>query len=345
MGIQLGDIIPRRKINLAEITGKKIAIDAFNALYQFLSIIRGADGNPLMDSEGRVTSHLSGLLYRTTNLAEMGIQACYVFDGAPPQLKRLEIVRREEVKQIAAVKLRKAIDEGRTEEVRKYAQATARLTRPMISDAQRLLSLMGIPWIQAPSEGEAQAAYMASRGDVYAAASQDYDSLLFGAPVLIRNVTISGRRKIPRRNAYVQVEPEIVELHTVLDKLKLDRSRLVYMGILIGTDYNPDGIKGIGPKTALKMVTQHSSLQELLEHLGDKKVFPVDPEELVKLFLEPDVMNRYELNWASPDVDGTVSFLCGERGFSEERVRKALEKMQSGLNHSREHSTLEKWFS
>ena len=345
MGIQLGDIIPRRKISLAEIAGKKIAIDAFNALYQFLSIIRGADGNPLMDSEGRVTSHLSGLLYRTTNLAEMGIRACYVFDGAPPQLKRLEIVRREEVKQAATVKLRKAIDEGRTEEVRKYAQATARLTHPMVSDAQRLLSLMGIPWIQAPSEGEAQAAYMASRGDVYAAASQDYDSLLFGAPVLIRNVTISGRRKIPRRNAYVQVEPEIVELHTVLDKLKLDRSRLVYMGILIGTDYNPDGIKGIGPKTALKMVTQHISLQELLEHLGDKKAFPVDPEELVKLFLEPDVMDRYELNWASPDVDGIVSFLCGERGFSEERVRKALEKMQSGLNHSQEHSTLEKWFS
>jgi flap endonuclease-1 len=345
VGIPLGDIIPRRKIDFAEIAGKKIAIDAFNALYQFLSIIRGADGNPLMDSEGRVTSHLSGLLYRNTNLAEMGIRPCYVFDGAPPKLKRPEIVRREEVKQAAAEKLRKAIDEGRTEEIRKYAQATARLTHPMISDAQRLLSLMGIPWIQAPSEGEAQAAHMAARGDVYAAASQDYDSLLFGAPVLIRNVTISGRRKIPRKNAYVQVEPEIVELQTVLDKLKLNRNCLVYLGILIGTDYNPDGIKGIGPKTALKMVTQYGSLQDLLEHIGDKNVFPVDPEELVKLFLEPDVTDRYELSWASPDVDGIVSFLCRERGFSEERVRKALDKMQSGLNHSQGHSTLEKWFS
>ena len=345
MGIQLGDIIPRRKIGLTDISGKKIAVDAFNALYQFLSIIRGADGNLLMDGEGRVTSHLSGLLYRTANLAEMGIQPCYVFDGAPPKLKRLEIVRREEVKQIAAVKLRKAIDEGRTEEIRRYAQATARLTHPMISDAQRLLSLMGIPWIQAPSEGEAQAAHMAARGDVYAAASQDYDSLLFGAPVLIRNVTISGRRKIPRRDAYVQVEPEIVELQTVLDKLKLSRNCLVYLGILIGTDYNPDGIKGIGPKTALKMVTQYGSLQDLLAHLGDKNVFPVDPEELVRLFLEPDVTESYELSWASPDVDGIISFLCGERGFSEERVRKALDKMQSGFNHSQVHSTLEKWFS
>ena len=209
MGVQLGDLISRSKISLRDLSGKSLAIDGYNTLYQFLSIIRGLDGRPLMDKEGRVTSHLSGLLYRTANLVEVGIQPSYVFDGEPPKLKRLEIMRREEVKREATVKYRRALEEGKMEEVRTYAQATARLRDYMVSDAKRLLSLMGVPWVQAPSEGEAQAAHMAAKRDVYAAASQDYDSLLFGAPVLVRNIAISGRRKLPRRIAYVEVEPEI----------------------------------------------------------------------------------------------------------------------------------------
>jgi len=344
VGVQLGDLIPRRKIGLKDLSGKALAIDAYNALYQFLSIIRGPDGRPLMDKQGRVTSHLSGLLYRTANLVEVGILPAYVFDGEPPRLKRLEITRREEVKRVATVKYRKALEEGRMEDVRTYAQATARLKDYMVSDAERLLSLMGVPWVQAPSEGEAQAAHMAARGDVYAVASQDYDSLLFGAPVLARNIAITGRRKLPRKNVYVEVEPEMVELQTALKQLKIDRARLVYLGILVGTDYNPDGIKGVGPKTALKLVTQYGSLQEILEQVEDRGSFPVDPEELVKLFLEPKVIDRYKLRWEAPDIEGVVAFLCGERDFSEERVRKALERMGPGLRKAEGRSTLEKWF-
>lgn len=344
MGVQLGDLILRRKINLQDLSGKTLAIDGYNMLYQFLSIIRGQDGRPLMDKEGRVTSHLSGLLYRTANLVEVGILPSYVFDGEPPKLKRVEIMRREEVKREAMVKYHKALREGRMEEVRTYAQATAKLRDYMVSDAKRLLSLMGVPWVQAPSEGEAQAAQMAAKGDVYAAASQDYDSLLFGAPVLVRNIAMSGRRKLPRRNAYIEVEPEIVELQTVLDQLKIDRTRLIYLGILVGTDYNPDGVKGVGPKTALKLVAQYGSFQELREHLEDGGCFPVDPEDLVKLFLEPEVTERYELQWRPPDIEGVVSFLCGERDFSEERVRKALGMMGPGLRKVEGRSTLERWF-
>ncbi|MCJ7630904.1 flap endonuclease-1 [Candidatus Bathyarchaeota archaeon] len=344
MGVQLGDLIPRRRITLQDLSGKTIAIDAFNALYQFLSIIRGADGRPLMDGKGRVTSHLSGLLYRTTNLAELGVLPSYVFDGEPPKLKRLEIIRREEVKREATVKYEKALEEGRMDDVRTYAQATARLRDYMVLDSQHLLSLMGVPWVQAPSEGEAQAAHMAAKGDVYAAASQDYDSLLFGAPTLVRNITISGRRKLPRKNAYVEVEPEIVELKTVLHQLQIDRTKLIYFGMLVGTDYNPGGVKGIGPKTALKLVSQYGSFQEIREHLKDRGIFPVDSEELVKLFLEPKVRDRYDLLWTAPDVEGVVAFLCGERDFSEERVRKALEKMGHGLKKAEGRSTLEKWF-
>jgi len=344
VGVQLGDLIYRRKISLKDLSGKTLAIDAYNALYQFLSIIRGQDGRPLMDKEGRTTSHLSGLLYRTANLVEAGILPSYVFDGEPPKLKRLEIMRREEIKRVATAKYRRALKEGRMEDVRTYAQATARLTDYMVSDAQRLLSLMGTPWVQAPSEGEAQAAHMAARGDVYAVVSQDYDALLFGAPVLVRNIAISGRRKLPRKKAYVEVEPEIVELKTVLNELNLDRSRLVYLGILVGTDYNPDGVQGIGPKTALKLVTQYESFREIREHLKDRGIFRVDPEDLVKLFLEPEVTDRYELRWMAPDIEGVVAFLCGERDFSEERVRKALDRVGLGLKKAGERPTLEKWF-
>src|SRR6266699_3934437 len=212
MGVDLADIIPRNKTSLDDLKGKTFAVDAYNALYQFLAIIRGPTGTPLMDRTGRVTSHLSGLLYRTTNLAERGIRLVYVFDGVPPALKETEIKRRRAVKEEATVKYEAAISRGEVEEAKKYAQATASLKDMMVEDAHRLLEYLGVPYVQAPSEGEAQAAYMASRGDVWAAVSQDYDSLLFGATRLVRNLAISGKRKLPMREAYVQVDPEMIEL-------------------------------------------------------------------------------------------------------------------------------------
>ena len=345
MGIDLRDLISRRKVKLQDLSGRSIAIDGFNTLYQFLSSIRGIDGKPLMDKSGKVTSHLSGILYRTSNLVEFGILPAFVFDGEPPKLKRLELQRREEVRREARVRYTKALREGRAEEARIYAQATSRLTDYMLVDSKHLLSLMGIPWIQAPSEGEAQAAHMALKGDVWAAGSQDYDAILFGAPTLVRNIAITGRRKLPRKNVYIEVEPEVVELKHVLEELGIDRRQLIILGILVGTDYNPDGVRGVGPKTALSLVKEYSSLEKILPRLKDGGEFPVDPEELVEVFLEPEVTDKYSLEWYKPDVEGTVVFLCGERDFSEERVRKALEKMTSGLKQTSKRSTLEKWFA
>jgi flap endonuclease-1 len=345
MGVDLRDLISRRKVKLQDLSGQSIAIDGFNTLYQFLSIIRGLDGRPLMDKSGKVTSHLSGLLYRTSNLVELGILPAFVFDGKPPVLKRVEIQRREEVRREARVRYKRALDEGRFAEARTYAQATSRLTDYMLGDSERLLSLMGIPWIQAPSEGEAQAAHMAIKGDVWAAGSQDYDAILFGAPMLVRNIAITGRRKLPRKNVYIEVEPEVVELKHVLEELGIDRRQLVVLGILVGTDYNPDGVPGVGPKTALSLIKKYSSLGEIRGRLKDDGSFPVDPEELVEVFLDPEVTDKYLLEWREPDVEGTVSFLCGERDFSEERVRKALEKMTGGLKETSKRSTLEKWFA
>ena len=343
MGVNLRDLVPKAVVKLEDLGGKIVAIDAYNALYQFLAIIRQPNGTPLKDSSGRVTSHLSGLLYRTSNLVEMGIKPIYVFDGTPPALKEVEIQRRVAVKQEAQVRYERAISEGKIQEARVYAQATSRLKDYMADDSKTLLKLMGIPWVQAPSEGEAQAAHITRRGDADYCASQDYDSLLFGAPKLIRNVTISGRRKLPSKNIYVEVIPEVVDLQQTLTGCGITHEQLVDVGILIGTDFNPDGIRGLGPKTALKLIKEHGTLENALPHIQNAG-FPTEPSRIREIFLKPVVSNNYRLEWLEPDPEGVVNFICRGRDFSEERVRNTLERMQKGIERSRGKTTLEKWF-
>ncbi len=343
LGVDLRNLVPKKAIKLDDLSGKSLAIDAYNALYQFLSIIRQPDGTPLKDNQGRVTSHLSGLLYRTSSLVELGIKPVYVFDGKPPSLKNEEIQRRAYVKQQAAVLYEHAIKAGKTKEARLYAQATSHLRDYMTDDSKRLLTLMGIPWIQAPSEGEAQAARMTKNGDADYCASQDYDSLLFGAARLVRNVTISGRRKLPSKNVYIDVIPELIDLAEALKELSIAQEQLIDVAILIGTDYNPDGIKGLGPKTALKLIKQYGNLENALPNVKNAE-FPVEPSRIRDAFLNPAITDSYRLEWKEPDVEGIVNFICHERDFSEDRVRKALEKMLVGAKRLRGKTTLEQWF-
>jgi flap endonuclease-1 len=343
LGVNLRNIVSVTAVKLEDLSGKIIAIDAYNALYQFLAIIRQPDGTPLKDSTGKITSHLSGLLYRTSNLVELGIKPIYVFDGAPPVLKEVEIKRRMKTKEEATVKYEQALAKGKIEEARIYAQATSRLKDYMAEDSKRLLSLMGLPWIQAPSEGEAQAAHLTKRSDSDYCASQDYDSLLFGAPRLIRNVTISGRRKLPSKNVYIDVVPEVVELANVLKECGITYEQLIDVAILIGTDFNPDGVKGLGPKTALKLIKEHETLEKALPHLKNAE-FPAEPQRIREIFLRPQVTDNYKLEWKESDVEGVVDFLVREKDFSEDRVRKALEKMQEGTKKLKGKTTLEKWF-
>jgi flap endonuclease-1 len=343
LGVNLRNIVPKTVVKLENLSGKSIAIDAYNALYQFLAIIRQPDGTPLKDSTGKVTSHLSGLLYRTSNLVELGIKPIYVFDGTPPVLKTEEIQRRRQVKVEAAVHYEKAVAKGDMVKARMFAQAATSMKDYMKDDAQRLLDLMGLPWIQAPSEGEAQAAHMTRRGDSDYCASQDYDSLLFGAPMLLRNVTVSGRRKLPSKNVYIDIVPELFVLDRVLKECGITYEQLIDVGILIGTDFNPDGIKGLGPKTALKLIREHGTLENALPHIKNAE-FPHPPEKIREIFLHPKVRSDYTLEWKEPNVDGIVDFLCREKDFSEDRVRKALEKMQEGTKKLKGKTTLEKWF-
>ncbi len=344
MGIDLGDIVTRTKSSLDEFSGKTFAVDAYNALYQFLAIIRGPTGEPLMDQQSRVTSHLSGLLYRTTNLAERGIRLAYVFDGKPPSLKDKEIKRRQVIKVEAATRYESALSTGKFEEAKRYAQATSSLKDLMIDDAHRLLRYLGVPIVQAPSEGEAQAAHMATSGNVWAAVSQDYDSLLFGARRLVRNLAISGKRKLPMREAYVQIEPELVDLEFTLQTLGLSREQLVDLGILIGTDFNPEGFKGIGPKTALKLVREFGRIERIAESHREV-VPPPQLDRIREIFLKPAVTSSYSLEWREPDVESLVRFLCGERDFNEDRVRTAVERARTAMSKESGRKTLESFFS
>jgi flap endonuclease-1 len=343
LGVNLRGLVPIENVKLEDLGGKTLAVDAFNALYQFLAIIRQPDGTPLKDVTGKVTSHLSGLFYRTSNLVEMGIKPIYVFDGAPPILKRAEIERRRQIKVEAAFHYEKAIARGDLPKARMLAQATTSMKDYMKDDARRLLNLMGLPWVQAPSEGEAQAAHMTRKGDADYCASQDYDSLLFGAPKLLRNVTISGRRKLPSKGVYVDVVPELVDLDKVLKECGITQDQLIDVGILIGTDFNPDGIKGLGPKTALKLIKQHGTLENALPHVKNAE-FPHPPESIREIFLHPDIRDDYTLEWREPDVEGIVNFLVREKDFSEDRVRKALERTRQGMTKQKGKTTLEKWF-
>ena len=343
MGVDFKDLVPKTPVKLEDLGGKIIAIDAYNAIYQFLSIIRQPDGTPLKDSTGKVTSHLSGLFYRTSNLVEMGIKPIYVFDGIPPTLKAAEIERRRQVKVEAAVHYEKAAAKGDTAKMRMFAQATTSMKDYMQDDSKKLLELMGLPWIQAPSEGEAQAAQMTKHGDADFCASQDYDSLLFGAPKLLRNVTISGRRKLRSKNIYIDVVPEVIELSKTLDQTGLTFEQLIDVSILIGTDFNPNGIKGLGPKTALKLIKQYGTLEDALPFIKNA-AFPVEPNCIREVFLHPQVTDNYKLEWKGPNVDGVIDFMCRQKEFSEERVRKSLDKMLEGTKKQKSKVSLEKWF-
>ncbi len=325
MGVKISEIVPKREIKIEDLAHKVLAVDAFNAIYQFLSIIRQADGTPLKDSKGRITSHLSGLFYRNVNLLEKGLKLVYVFDGEKPTFKEKTIEERERIRQEAAQKWKEALEAGDLEEARKYAQAAVSLDEEMVKESKELLQAMGIAVVQAPSEGEAQAAHLVRKGQAYASVSQDMDSLLFGSPRLVRNLNITGKRKVPGKPYYKEVHPELIELEEVLNTLKISREELIIMGILIGTDYNPEGVKGIGPKKALQLVKTYRTLDRILIHV--KWEHDVDPHAIFEFFMNPPVED-VEIEFPQLDKEKIIKILVDEHEFSQERVENALAKLE-----------------
>jgi flap endonuclease-1 len=342
MGLNLKPLISPKPIKVSELNGKTVAVDAFNVVYQFLATIRGPSGEPLANNQGQPTSHLSGLFYRNISLMCEGIKLIYIFDGYPNELKIGEIERRKKIKQETTEKYNLALIEGRLDDAKKYGQGTSILTSNIIEESKTMLSLMGIPFIEAPSEGESTAAHLSQKEMVHACVSQDYDSILFGAKRLIRNLTVSGKRKVPNRNAYVDVEPELIEYEEVLKKNNLTQKQLIDLGILIGTDFNINGFNGIGPKTALKLIQKHKRLEDI-DKIKDE-LLDTPYNEIREIFLNPSVtdLENIDIQFKDLDKDGIMGFLCNEKNFSVERVTNSIEKLNKTM--FKKSQALDKWF-
>ena len=336
MGVNLKELTARETITLDTLKHKTLVVDGHNMLYQFLTTIRQPDGTVLMDAKGRVTSHLIGLFSRTTKLMQYGIKLAFVFDGKPPALKYKLLEERKAVKQEAQAAYEEAKAAEDVAAMKKYAGRTARLTKEMVAEAKHLCTLLGLPVVQAPSEGEAQMAAIVHAGDAWAGVSQDYDSLLYGCPRLIQNLSLSGKRKLPGSPKYVSVSPELITLKTTLERLKLKPDQLLALAILVGTDYNPKGIKGIGPKKALKLVTEHDEdYEKIFAAVKFDEISPVPWKSIWDTFKTMPVEQDYALAWKPCDSKALREYLVEERGFSVERVESALEALKQQQHNQR----------
>ena len=338
MGVQISDIVPRKAIELSKLKGKVVAIDALNTLYQFLTTIRQVDGTPLMDKNGNITSHLSGLFYRNINLLLEGVKPIYVFDGKPPGLKGDELKKRKEAKDIAKKKFEQAKSRGDVSEMRKYSAQFVKVGDEVVESSKKLLGAMGIPVVQALGEGEAEAAHLARRKAVWAAASQDYDSLLYGAPILIRNLTLSRKRKISS-GVYVPVEIEMIEFQSLLSRLNIDKDQLICLGILVGTDYNPGGVRGIGQKTALEFVRKYRYPVRIFEEIEKSEKYNIDFDwqEVFKQFHEYECCSKEDIKFGNVDEEVVRKILL-RCDFSESRIDSGLRRLREAKERAKQRT-------
>lgn len=342
MGTDLTSIIEAEEISFKQLLSKKIAVDALNTIYQFLSIIRQRDGTPLKDSKGRTTSHLSGLYYRTTKWLSKGLKPIFVYDGQPPQLKAVESAKRRKRREEAEKEWEQLKEEGKVEAAYVKATQSSKVNKGMIKESKKLLDVMGVPWIQAPSEGEAQAAWMNKEGQVYAVGSQDYDSLLFGCERMVRNLSITGKKKVAGKKQYKQVVPELINSERSLRDKGLSLEELQWLAILIGTDFNPGGVTGIGPKTGSKLVKDYDSFDDLLE---DEKItweHDSDPHKILDFLQDPPIETEVDPQPGEVKADELKELMIEKHDFSEKRINSALDTLRTAKQESQ--SDLDSYF-
>jgi len=333
MGLQIGDIVPRKEVKFEELKGKVIAVDAFNAIYQFLASIRQPDGTPLMDSSGRVTSHLSGLFYRNIALLSEGIKLIYVFDGEYHSLKGKTHELRQGAKDIAREKYEMAKEEEDIEGMGKYARGFAKLDKEMIEESKELLEAMGVAVVQAPGEGEMQCAELVKNGQAYAVGSQDYDTLAVGGKRLIQNLTLSRKKKT--KTGYIFIAPEMIEYEKVLNELGIDGDQLISLAILVGSDFNPGGVKGIGPKKALALVKDKKYPVKIFGELEEQGRLDFNWKEVFEIFKKPNV-SREKVEFPKLDEKKLKEILVERHEFSEERVNNQLVKLREIKNKGKQ---------
>ena len=337
MGVNLSSLVPKKEISFEELSNKKIAVDASQMLYQFLSSIRQPDGTSLSDSKGRTTSHLVGLSTRIPNLISRGLKLCFVFDGTPPEMKQEELALRTQRKQEARAKLAKAREEEDYEAVSRYTKQSISVYKEMTEEAKQLILSFGLPVIQAPSEAEAQAAFLAKNHDVDIVASSDYDALLYHAPLMVRNLTLASRRRLPS-GMYISVTPELISLQETLTSLGITHDKLLLLSIMVGTDFNPKGVKGIGPKTALKLVKEATNPDAMFKSLNPD----FDWKKIYTLFKNMPVEKNYRLSWNQPEPEKIKNILL-EHDFNPERVDKLISSLET-TSKQKSQSNLGNWF-
>lgn len=340
MGLQIGEIIPKKELEFSQLKNKTIAVDAFNAIYQFLTTIRQPDGTPLKDSNGNVTSHLSGLFYRNMSLILEGIKIIYVFDGEAPELKTKTREARKLVKEKAKEKYDQAVKEKDIDSMGKYARSEVYLDEQKIKESKELLLAMGIAIVQAPGEGEAEASQLAKQLDIYAVASQDYDCLMFKAPLLIQNLSLSRKRKT--RTGYTEVHPQVIELKNVLKELNINQEQLITLGILCGTDYNPGGVKGLGPKKSLKIVREFKTKEKIFKALEENEEFEkyeidFDWKPIYEEIEHPNINKNPKINFPKINPEKIKEILL-KHEFSEKRINSQLDKLDELKKQSQQRT-------
>ncbi|MBU0758277.1 MAG: flap endonuclease-1 [Nanoarchaeota archaeon] len=341
MGTNLSAILVSQEIEFERLAGKKLVIDSSNIIYQYLSSIRQPDGTPLTDSNGNVTSHLSGLFFRTTRLMEKGIKLTFCFDGKAPDLKKKEQERRKALKIDAKEKYELAMEKQDIDMMKKYASRLSRLTPEIIAESKELIEALGLPIIQAPSEAEAQSAYMVKKGDFYGSVSQDTDGLIFGATKLIKNLTISQKKKKKDALSFERVLPEEVDLAENLNNLGLDNEQLICLSMLVGTDFNIGGIKGIGPKKGLDLVKKHKKEFEILfKEAKWDEFFDYPWKEVYDTIKFMPTIDDYSLDWKNVNSEKIMDIMVNRHEFSKERIKKALDK----LVKQQQQTGLGQWF-
>ncbi len=318
MGCNLRDLATAHPLELSELSGQRVAIDVFLNAYQFITSLVGQDGKPL-SFDGKPVAHLMGFLDRATFLLENGIEPIFVFDGRPHDLKRDTLIGRKDRKVEAAAKWEAAVESGDMTLAKKLGPQTAEYTRDMVAETKRLFDCLGLVWVEAPMEAEGAGAVRCANGEVAAVASQDWDTLLYGSPVMIRNLTSHGRRKFGRL-----MTAEKVVLQELLDNHGITHEQLVDLAIMIGTDFHP-GIRGIGPKTGLKLIQNHGNIESVAEFKGFE--VPEDIETIRGLFLNHPV-HPEPLPESGRAVEKDLrDFLQGECGFSDGRLQRALDRL------------------
>lgn len=336
MGVKLSSLVEKEPIQFEQMAGKSLAVDFSNFAFQFLSSVRQYDGTPLMDRHGNITSHLVGIWSRFSNLIQKGIRLVVVLDGIPPKEKMRVSELRRERKEEAKKKHEKATEDGDKEMMARYAKQFSFLTREMIGESVNLMEAMGLPVIQAPSEADAQMAYLNKQGDVWATASSDYDCLLHGAPQLITNLTLSQKKKLPS-GMIVKTVPEMIKLEKLLNTLKITQDELIYTALLVGTDYNT-GVHGIGPKKALKLVQTVKDPDKIFSEAHAD----FDWKATFNVFKHMEVKKNYHLKWQPINAERVRELLVEKHDFSEERINATLQKFSKNKEQS-EQTGLERW--